>query len=71
MVEGVVVVYKEERRRQIEMNQQEPELHHLYAAVRKAAAAAKPSLMCLDFLIVLTPNFDKKRIVYRTRCQMN
>ncbi|ONM40960.1 B3 domain-containing protein [Zea mays] len=46
MAEAVAVAYEEQRRRQIEMNKrklEELQLHHLSAAVREAAAAAKPS----------------------------
>jgi hypothetical protein len=41
--------YEEQRRRQVEANKrklEELQLHHLSAAVREAAAAAKPSPVC-------------------------
>jgi hypothetical protein len=41
--------YEEQRRRQVEANKrklEELQLHHLSAAIREAAAAAKPSLVC-------------------------
>jgi hypothetical protein len=47
------VAYEEQRRRQIEANKrklEELQLHHLSAAVREAAAAAKPSSVCPVFL---------------------
>jgi hypothetical protein len=45
--------YEERRRRQVEANKrklEELQLHHLSAAVREAAAAAKPSPVCPGFL---------------------
>jgi len=44
--------YEEQRRRQVEANKrklEELQLHHLSAAVREAAAAAKPSPVCPGF----------------------
>ena len=53
MAEAVAVAYEEQRQRQIEANKpklEELQLHRLSAAVREAAAAAKPSSVCPGFL---------------------
>ena len=49
---AVTVAYEEQRQRQIEANKpklEELQLHRLSAAVREAAAAAKPSPVCPGF----------------------
>jgi len=53
MAEAVAVAYEEQRQRQIEANKrklEELQVHRLSAAVREAAAAAKPSSVCPGFL---------------------
>jgi hypothetical protein len=62
------VAYEEQRRRQIEANKrklEELQLHHLSAAVREAAAAAKPSSVCPGFL---TDSHDGRAVSRAVRC---
>jgi hypothetical protein len=68
MAEAVAVAYEEQRRRQIEMNKrklEELQLHHLSAAVREAAAAAKPSSVCPG---CLTDSHDGRAVSCVARC---